>query len=220
MDVDLGMTMAVVDDGRYRTLAEALRQSGFQPDTNAAGRLTRQRWRLCEEGGVTVDFLVEPPSEARRGGDLLDLEGDFAAIITPGLGHAFRDREVKELTGETILGERASRDIGICGPGAFVLLKALAFGSRARAKDAYDLIWMLQSYGRGVEEVAERFAALPEDGDLVVARSVLHRDFTDHDAIGPVGVARFLTGELDDGIQADAASFVTRFLREVTRGRR
>jgi hypothetical protein len=37
------------------------------------------------------------------------------------------------------MGERSTRNIRVSGPGAFVVLKALAFKTRGLAKDAYDL---------------------------------------------------------------------------------
>jgi predicted nucleotidyltransferase len=45
-----------------------------------------------------------------------------------------------------MLGERASREIWVCGPGAFVVLKALAFRTRGENKDAYDLYYVIRNY--------------------------------------------------------------------------
>ena len=44
MDVDLGLEVAMLDTGRYHTLAERLRGCDFEPDKNEEGNLTRQRW--------------------------------------------------------------------------------------------------------------------------------------------------------------------------------
>jgi hypothetical protein len=44
------------------------------------------------------------------GGKLRDIESDFAAVIAPGLHLAFQDRRKVALTGETIMGERATRE--------------------------------------------------------------------------------------------------------------
>jgi len=43
------------------------------------------------------------------------------------------------LKGETLFGEKATRNIRVCDAGAYVVLKALAFDSRGENKDAYDL---------------------------------------------------------------------------------
>lgn len=53
-----------------------------------------------------------------------------------------------------ISGARASRTIPVCGPGAFTVLKALAFGDRTENKDAYDLFYVWR--GVGVEPAGGR----------------------------------------------------------------
>jgi hypothetical protein len=70
-----------------------------------------------------------------------NLEADFGALITPGLELAFNERVDIELDGHTLKGERAQRKVPVCGPAAFVVLKALAFGDRSEPKDAYDLVY-------------------------------------------------------------------------------
>jgi len=101
-------------------------------------------------GKVTIDFLIPPSRPTDRAGSLRDLERDLAAFIIPGLRLAFVDRQLVRLNGKTILGERAARDVWVCGPGAFVALKALAFKARGFSKDAYDLFYVVRNYGRGL----------------------------------------------------------------------
>ena len=43
MDLDIGLAVALLEDGRYRTLAERLRSAGFGQDTSDRGHPTRQR---------------------------------------------------------------------------------------------------------------------------------------------------------------------------------
>src|SRR5262245_44323228 len=57
-DLDLGLELALLGTGGYRTLPERLRARDFQPDHNEQGNVTRQRW--CHASGVTVDFLMAP----------------------------------------------------------------------------------------------------------------------------------------------------------------
>lgn len=134
MDLDIGLTAALLDRGKYREIADRLRRAGFAPDDNAAGNPTRQRWKIVAREKVTIDFLMPPKSVDERGGSLRSLEPDFAAVVAPGLQLAFRDRVLVSLSGQTIAGEDATRDIWVCGAGAFVVLKALAFGLRGENK--------------------------------------------------------------------------------------
>jgi hypothetical protein len=41
-DLDVGLTVALLDEERYATLTERLRRAGFSPDVNEEGNRTRQ----------------------------------------------------------------------------------------------------------------------------------------------------------------------------------
>lgn len=104
--------------------------------------------------------MIPPLSEEEQPGSLRDIEEDFAAVITPGLELAFIDRELIAISAVTIFGETCQPEVGVCGPGAFIVLKALAFRNRGQATDAYDLYYVVRNYGAGLEEVADRYKAL------------------------------------------------------------
>lgn len=213
MDVDLGLAIAILDEQRYHELCERLRNAGFQPDTNEVGRPTNQRWRIESEGHeVTVDFLIPTTLESDKGGTLRNLEEGFAAIITPGLELAFEDRRLVTLAGETLHHEKASREVWVCEAGAFTVLKALAFDSRGENKDAYDLIYTLQNYENGVEDVFARLQPILNARSTQQALTILERDFAQVDSVGPLRVAEFLGDQQDDTIRADAAGAVRSLL--------
>ena len=213
LDLDIGLTLAMLAEGRYRTLTERLRRAGFRADVNEQGNPTRQRWKIENVEKVTVDFLIQPSRPDDIGGKLRDIEPDFAAVIAPGLHLAFQDRTKVTLSGRTIMGERATRGIWISGPGAYIVLKALAFSLRGENKDAYDLFYVLRNYGESVSDIAEHLDPLRTDPATIEAIEILRRDFTSHDGLGPMRVAEFLGGGLDDTIQADVVGFVDAFLR-------
>ena len=214
-DLDVGLTLGLLDQERYTTLTERLRGAGFSPDVNEEGNPTRQRWRIEGTDKVTVDFLIQPTRPEERGGRLKDIEPDFAAVIAPGLHLAFEDRVQVSLSGKTILGEEATRKIWVCGPGAYIILKALAFDDRGENKDAYDLFYVIRNFGAGVEEVADAIRPLLGDESSIQAIEMLRRDFLDHDALGPRRVAEFLTSGPDDATQADVVGFVGALLAQL-----
>jgi hypothetical protein len=213
MDLDVGLQLALLDEGRYRRLTQRLRDAGFTMDTNDEGSPTRQRWAITSSDRVTVDFLIPPSREGDRAGRLRDIEPDFAAIIAPGLRCAFRDRQRVTVEGRTLLGEKAQRDVWVCGAGAYVVLKALAFDSRGENKDAYDLFYILRNYGAGVQDVVARLKPLLDDHEAHKALDVLRRDFTDPESVGPMRVAEFITGGPDEALQADVVGFMATLLR-------
>jgi hypothetical protein len=214
MDLDLGLAFALVGEARYQELAERLRNAKFTPDQNDEGKTTRQRWRISDPA-VTVDFLIEPEqSTEAQAGRLFDLTKDWAAIIAPGLHLAFKNNQTVKLSGKTILGETAERDICVCGAGAFVVLKALAFHIRGENKDAYDLFYLLRNYGRGVSDVVAELRPLLADVSALRAMEYLTADFRDSDSTGPRRTAEFLYGRPDADTQADARGFVRQLLNE------
>lgn len=215
MDLDIGLTAALLDRGKYREISDRLRRSGFAQDENAAGNPTRQRWKIEAPEKVTIDFLIPPTSPEERGGSLRDLELDFAAVVAPGLHLAFRDRVRVSLSGQTIAGEDATREIWVCGAGAFVVLKALAFDLRGENKDAYDLFYVLRNYGASIENVVECLRPLLEDEIAMQAIALLRRDFLSHNGVGPRRVAEFQRGGPDAATQADVVGFVGELLRRL-----
>lgn len=216
-DLDVGLQIALLNEGRYRQLTERLRDAGFSMDTNDAGRSTRQRWAIDGPGRVTVDFLIQPSREGDKGGKLRDIEPEFAAIIAPGLACAFRDRKKVTLKGTTLFGEKAVREVWVSDAGAYAVLKALAFDSRGENKDAYDLYYVVRNYGSGPADVAAKLRLLLDDPDAERALTILKRDFSEPDAIGPMRIAAFFTGGSDANLQADVVGFVAQLLAKVGR---
>lgn len=218
-DLDVGLALAVLDDERYAEISARLRAEGFEPDTNDAGNQTVQRWRLGDLK-VTVDFLIPPARDQDERVRVQNLEGDFGALITPGLQLAFDERVDIELDGYTLQGERARRMIPVCGAAAFVVLKALAFGDRGEPKDAYDLVYVIRHTPRRGDAIAERLGRHAKTHGRLVARALglLARDFERPDGLGPTRAARFMLPDPPepdelDGARADAHGFVDDLLR-------
>jgi hypothetical protein len=213
LDVDLGLGVALLNSQRYHELCERLRSAGFHPDVNESGNPTNQRWRIeAQRGSVTIDFLIPDTSQSDKGGTLRHLEAGFAAIITPGLELAFEDKRLVTLSGETLRREQARRDVWVCEAGAFSVLKALAFQARGESKDAYDLVYVLQNYGSGIQDVFRRLQPLLTSPPAKRALTVLERDFTSVDSLGALRVAEFLGDPQDETIRADAAGAVRSLL--------
>jgi len=220
MDLDLGLSLALLDARRYEELTARLRRARFEPDVNESGNLTFQRWKIEPSGHpkVTVDFVIPPSLDEDKGGKVRHIEKDFAALITPGLHLAFQDRRMISLEGSTIFGERASRELWVCGPGSFVVLKALAFGARGENKDAYDLYYVIRNYGSGLDDVFKCLNPLLKDKETQKALHFLRRDFSEPEGVGPVRVAEFIYRAPNEELQADVAGFVRELMRKCETG--
>jgi predicted nucleotidyltransferase len=153
-------------------------------------------------------LLIPPSSKKDEGGGIRNLESDFAVVITPGLHLAFRDFEEVTIQGETLTSGQATRTFRVCGPGAFIVLKALAFRGRGANKDAYDLWYLLQHRA----DATERLNRLVDDPTARLALSTLEDDFASADRVGPRRAAMFLSAQADDHFQADFAGLVRSLL--------
>lgn len=204
-DLDIGLAIALLDDKQYTEISKRLRQEGFEPDVNERGNPTPQRWKLGELN-VTVGFLLQPIPGAEQGGRVQPLEGDFGALIAPGLQLAFDERHDVLIDGYTLTGEKVRRTVPVCGPATFVVLKALAFADRAEPKDAYDLVYVLRRWPDGVDDIADRLARHTTRHRDVVRRALdaLADDFAATDSLGPRRAASF-EGDAGDDPNAEAA---------------
>jgi predicted nucleotidyltransferase len=215
-DLDVGLAIGLLNDKQYAEISRRLRQEGFAPDHNENGNPTPQRWKLADFS-VTVDFLLPPIPGAVTGGRVHNLEGDFGALIAPGLELAFDERHEIILNGHTLKGEAVRRRIPVCGPATFVVLKSFAFADRGEPKDAYDLIYVLRRWPGGASDIADRLAshAKKHPGTVRNALGKLANDFATVDNHGPRRAAAFQGGGTEnlDEEAADAHGFVDDLLR-------
>lgn len=215
LDLDLGLSVAVLHEQLYEKIAQRLREAGLAPDLNDAGNPTAQRWQSSR--GVRIDFLIPPTLPLDRGGSLRHLDKELAAFIIPGLDLAFADSELVTIDDELPDGGLATRQIRVCGPAAFTVLKALAFGNRGKPKDAYDLYYVLRHHTLGATAIGTRLSGLGSHPAIDEACMILRRDFLAADLVGSLRVAEFLGGP-GDAITADSAGFVRQALDGYARG--
>lgn len=215
-DLDVALAVALLDDARYKEISDRLRRESFEPDSSTAGNPTPQRWRKGELK-VTIDFLMAPAVGEDESVRIKHLEGDFAALVTPGLHLAFDEQERVRLEGHNLDGQRLERSVPVCGPAAFVVLKAFAFALRTEPKDAYDLVYVLASWPGGTSDIADRLARHAEIDRVTVAKALSHLsgDFASVDHHGPQRAAMFNDADergLDERA-ADAHGYVDDLLR-------
>ena len=74
LDLDVGLSLALLDEQRYHELAERLRHAGFTEDVNEKGKPTHQRWRIEGRPAVTVDFLIPPGDSLKKGGTVWNVD--------------------------------------------------------------------------------------------------------------------------------------------------
>lgn len=220
-DLDLALQLKVLTAEGYASISELLRSAGYRPVEKQEDTIRRQTWRTDPKFGpvVTIDFLIARSPKHPREVKVQNLERDFAALIADGIQLVERDRRKIRISGRTIRGEQAERDIWVCGPASFVVLKARAIHLREKPKDAFDLHYILENLDGGIEAIVTVFRAFMDDGDAVESVGFLRQAYGTHEGIGPSRAARFLYGERNrdnhedyDALAASAHAYVRRLL--------
>ena len=217
-DLDLGLSLSVLDEEKYRDISGRLRDAGFKAATKSDGKIVRQTWEMTGKlGRITIDFLIPRSDKADPKRLLQDLEKDFGAIRTRGLELAFVDRRSVELDGPTIEGDRAKRTVQVAGLGAMLVLKAFAFDNRGAEKDAYDIYYLLHELGvdAAVEALNRCLADKDHATDVKDALALLKRDCSDLDGVGAGSVARFMNDEANEDLRADVVGAVGAVVRRL-----
>ncbi len=220
-DLDIGFSIRVLDDELYDEIANRLETHDFQRTKKDDGNLRSHRWKTKKQlFNLSVDFLVGETSETPAAGKTQNLAPNFSAVVVPGIDLAFEDKKKITLKGETFAGNQAERDIYVCGPASFVVLKGLAL-KRGENKDAYDLYYFIRNYSKKQQSLARKLKNLEElDEEEYVAEAIklIKRDFQDTDYLGPGMVAEFMLGEnyqesdREEKIRADSYIFIKQFV--------
>jgi hypothetical protein len=212
-DLDIGLRIGSQGVNQYERLTAVLGDLKFEPERTKDGKAAGVRWRLNRDDvpEVLIDILPAVLDRDREQLAQLDLPGIELSART---GFALLDRERVELSGECIVtGEHRDESLWVCGPGAYIVIKALTFVQRNLKKDAYDLYYVLRNYGAGVQDVFPHIAPLMSGSrDAQRALTILHDDFADPNGDGAIAVPLFLYGRADDELQADVAGFTNQLL--------
>jgi hypothetical protein len=219
LDVDLVVDPISVPDEVYRTIAELLRERGYV-QLDQPFRWLRSVAIDGRSIDVEVDLLAPATPRAGTGHRHERIGGEPLARRTEGAELVRAGHVEREITGVLPDGRRHRVAVRVATPAALVILKALAMGQRDKAKDAYDIDYVLRHIG--FEEVAagiEDFGAIEP---VKKALLVLAETFDTVDSIGPTSVAlyrRVALGSTEaDQVQALAYARVDQLLKLIPAG--
>ncbi|WP_375755157.1 hypothetical protein [Corallococcus exercitus] len=205
-DLDLCLRVALVEGevGHYERLERTLKSAGFRP-------LPHSSWRWT--GGVTHPLTVEffcPLAPGREAGRLYRPGGVVggrlsALVLSTGtlIDRDFIEKEVVvELPGG---GGRTHQRLRVAGPAAYLAAKVDALRNRPKNKDAYDIVWLVESWPGGQAGLAPVIRESPIHADPLFQQALgaLAQEFADLDAAGARKYARFVAAP---GVDADQSA--------------
>jgi len=224
-DLDLCLSVALVegDTETYERMETVLKNRRF-----VEGDVTF-RWHRREGLALTVEFFC-PASDNRPAGRVFrpgaaenptgkfNFGGRLSALALE--AGALLTSDVEEITQHVELpGGRGAHDakLRVTGPVAFLVAKIDAVRDRDKPKDAYDIVWLIESWPGGPAAAAEAFSARPAFGDSQVEAGLrsLGEMFAGTDSVGSRSYARFVAANAAEEAQLErrAVGAVAEFLR-------
>ena len=156
----------------------------FSPDPRSVGGW---QWLVTVEGSfVRVDFLCD--NSQVQAEHVVPISATLGVMNLRGVGYVMDDFVVRELTGALASGESATVDARFAGVGGYLLTKCVSATTREKAKDFYDLAYVLL-YNRigGPDEAGKYILARPLAKHVSALRRTLlelRERFRDVDSIG------------------------------------
>jgi hypothetical protein len=200
-DIDLCLSLALVegDTDEYERMELTLKRLGFEETEDSF------RWRRTSDLPMTVEFFCpagvdRPPGRAFRpsaednpvgkhnmGGRLSALALEAGDLLTTDTERISREIALPREKGTLEI------SLQVTGPVAFLAAKALALVGRDKPKDAYDLVWLIESWPDGPAAAAAAFSIRPAFADLQfqAALTQIAYQFATVDRVGPRSYARF-----------------------------
>lgn len=219
-DLDLCLSVSLVNDevGAYESLQKSLMGLKFSMVDSKGWR-----WRGGAELSLTVEFLC-PPGPEREPGHLFRPRGlagaKLSALTMATGGLVDRDFLVKAVDVTLPAGEgRTRQEFNVAGPAAYLAAKADALRGRNKPKDAYDIVWLVESWPGGQAALAPIIRASPIFEDEVFRKylDVLRQEFADIDSAGARKYARMMAapGVDPDQLARSAVGAVKSLMEEL-----
>ena len=206
-DLDLCLSVALVEGkvGSYDRLERSLRRAGFSM-SREEGQSISWRWRGGIDVPLTVEFFcsVGPgrsPGRLFRPGGVVG--GKLSALVLA--TGALIDKDTRDVWVDVTLpdgGGETRHSVKVIGPAAYLASKAVALTGRDKNKDAYDVIWLIESWPGGPSGLAQELSQSPITQELqyLEALETLQREFASIESAGAVKYGRFMTDYAQDRV--------------------
>lgn len=229
-DLDVCLSVAIMEGttGQYEKMQQSLKNAGFKP--------TDQSWRwrggrslslvlefFCPQPeGVPPGAVFRPPVDRQQARANL---GSQLGALTLAAGEII-GLDAEEVRREVTLPERGGRftaTLRVTGPAAFLAAKAAALVGRSKAKDAYDIVWLIEALPGGPDGAAAAIRKRPASNhpQFKDALATLADQFGDIDSAGARAYATFVAdpGDDIDALARRAVGAVSEFLRSLRAAR-
>lgn len=200
VDVDMLINHLKLKDEGYQTMARILLNNGYKDHPDKYFSFIKQVAINGVLFDVDVDILAGMYSGTRKGKHSQHVQGLKAMKATGGdFAFKFEPRQVK-LEAQRPDGAIDTARVNVVALVPYFVMKTAAMG-REKAKDAYDIYFLIKHYPGGAEQLALEFSGSSETSIVREMREKLSEKFASVDHAGPVDVANFMDLSDEQGIE-------------------
>jgi len=191
VDVDMLINHLTLKDEGYQTMARILLSNGYMEHPDKYFSFIKQVVINGVSFDVDVDILAGMYGGTRRGKHSQHVQG-LKAMKTTGGDFAFKF-EPRQVTLEAPRPDGAIdvARVNVVALVPYFVMKTAAMG-RGKAKDAYDLYFLIKHYPGGAKQLALEFSGSSKTSTVRKMREKLSEKFASVNHTGPVDVANFM----------------------------
>lgn len=204
VDVDILINHLKLKDSGYQTMSRILLNNGYREHPEKYFSFIKTVNIDGISYDVDVDILAGMYGGTQKKKRSQHVQGIKALKATGGdFAFNFSPQEIK-IEARRPDGALDVAHINVIAVVPYLVMKTAALG-RGKAKDAYDIYFLLKHYSGGVQEVARLFATTRDTATIAKMKEKLYEKFASPDHAGPADVSAFM--DLDD---EEEISFIRR----------
>lgn len=191
VDVDMLINHLTLKDEGYLSMARILLSNGYREHPNKYFSFVKQVVINDIPFNVDVDILAGMYGGTRKQKRSQHVQGLKALKATGGdFAFTFDPQQVK-LEAKRPDGAIDTAHVNVVALVPYLVMKTAAMG-RGKAKDAYDIYFLIKHYPGGAEQLAHEFSSYAKLPIVCEMREKLSGKFASVDHAGPVDVAKFM----------------------------
>ncbi|MBU1670270.1 MAG: nucleotidyl transferase AbiEii/AbiGii toxin family protein [Actinobacteria bacterium] len=190
-DIDLALNHSAIPEDAYSRIIDILDDAGYVADERNPAEFKRSvTLPSGREAQVLVHFMSGEYGGTTRGHRHQRVQ-DLFARKARGCDLVFLDNVLVRIEGVMPDGARNSMQIRLAGIVSFLAMKGMALFTRSKAKDAYDITYVLRNYPGGPSSIADEARRMIEHPLVREGFEKIRAKFQDVDGIGPVWCVAF-----------------------------
>ena len=189
--VDMLINHLTLKDEGYQTMARILLNNGYKDHPDKYFSFIKQVEINGVPFDVDVDILAGMYGGTRKGKNSQHVQGLKGMKATGGdFAFKFEPRRIK-LEAKRPDGAIDTARVNVVALVPYFVMKTAAMG-RGKAKDAYDIYFLIKHYPGGAKQLALEFSGSSETPIVREMREKLSKKFASVDHAGPVDVVNFM----------------------------